>query len=212
MPEIEDNLCRSESNVPTPSMATSPPKSQRPIVVGEIENTTKLRRSAIRHRNANGQLVRLARGAYVTPDAEWSPHRDLLAVALRSPGTPFCLLTALELLKIRGPASEVWIAIGHKARPPAVPDVPLKRVRCSEELLRQGLITQSVDNIAITVTCAARTVVDCFKARRRVGLDLAVEALRAVRRDRIATCDELWHFAVQSDMTSVMRPYLQSSE
>lgn len=83
-------------------------------------------------------------------------------------------------------------------------------VRMNEVHLRVGVHETTLDGVTVRVTSPARTIADCFKFRRRVGLDVAIEALRAAWDSRAVTMDELWQAAAQTRMTIVMRPYLES--
>lgn len=195
-------------HVPMTSRSTAP---ARPVAGRAESDAESLSASAIRHRRAAGRLVRLTRGAYVEPGLEWSPQRDLLAVALASPGVTFSLLTALHLLHVREPAAEIWVSIGHRDRKPAAGGVPIEVVRCGGALLAEGVEPKMVGNLQVNVTTAARTVVDCFKARTRVGLDVAVHALRSVRRLGLASSDELWWHAEKNEMCDVMSPYMRTA-
>lgn len=166
--------------------------------------------SAIRHRLAGGGLVKLNRGAYVTPSLEWSVHRDLLSVALASPGVVFGLFTALHIHDLLGQAGAVWVCIGHRDRKPAAGEIPLEVVRCGADFLDIGVAPRAVEGVELKVTTPARTVVDCFKARARVGLDVAVQALADARRLRLATADEIWSLAERCRMCEVISPYLRA--
>ena len=179
-------------------------------VAGPLDSDAeKLSYAAIRHRLSTGKLVRLARGAYVDPRIEWSPQRDLLAVALASPGVIFSLFTALHLLGIAGPAPEIWVSIGHRDRPPSAADVPIKVVHCLPSALVEGVQPKKVENLEVRLTTAARTVVDCFKVRKKVGLDIAVHALHSVRRLGLASSDEIWLEAQRHKMCGEISPYLR---
>jgi len=170
-----------------------------------------LGRRAIQHRIATGRLVRLARGAYVHPQLEWSSHRDVLTVALAAPDTTFSLLTALHLLGIGAVPAEVWISIGHHDRAPSIEGIPIAVVRCKTRPPGEEAIQLiGVETLQVRVTSAARTVADCFKARNRIGLDISVGALRSVRRRGLASADEIWSEAVRNEVCAVMSPYLRS--
>lgn len=185
--------------------------SARPVAGPLDIDAERLSDAAIRHRHSSGQLVRLARGAYVDPRIEWSPQRDLLAVALASPGVIFSLCTALHLLGVAGPAAEIWVSIGHRDRPPQAGEVPVEVVRCLPGSLVQGVQTTKVENLEVKVTTAARTVADCFKARRRIGLDVAVHALQSVRKLGLASSDEIWLEAQCHKMCGEISPYMRSA-
>ena len=168
-------------------------------------------RSELSRRVAAGQLLRVARGLYAMPDYQGGEHSALVAVAKRAPGVVFCLLTALRIHDLTTQAPfEVWIAIGNKAHPPRLDYPPLRAVRFSEAALAAGVETQQVDGAEVRVTSVAKTVADCFKFRNKIGLDVALEALREARRTRKASADELWRYAKINRVTNVMRPYLEA--
>jgi predicted transcriptional regulator of viral defense system len=83
-------------------------------------------------------------------------------------------------------------------------------VRFSGRALTEGIETHEIEGVQVPVYNVAKTVADCFKYRNKIGLDVALEALREVRRDRRATMDELWYYAEVDRMRNVMRPYLES--
>lgn len=160
---------------------------------------------------AGGQLLRVGRGLYALPGYQSSEHGALVAVAKRAPDVLFCLLTALRLheLTIQAPF-EVWIAIGNKARPPRLDYPPLRTVRFSEAALSAGVEIHRVEGTEVRVTSVAKTVADCFKFRNKIGLDVALEALREARRAKKASADELWRYAKINRVANVMRPYLEA--
>lgn len=168
-------------------------------------------RSELSRRVASGQLVRVARGQYALPGYQGGEHSALVAVAKRAPDVVFCLLTALRIHDLTTQAPfEVWIAIGNKDHPPRLDYPPLRTVRFSEAALTAGVVVLGIDGTKLHVTNVAKTVADCFKFRNKIGLDVALEALREVRRTKKATADELWRFAKIDRVANVMRPYLEA--
>ncbi|MBN8737506.1 MAG: type IV toxin-antitoxin system AbiEi family antitoxin domain-containing protein [Xanthomonadales bacterium] len=160
---------------------------------------------------AAGQLTRVGRGLYALPGYRGGEHEALLAVARRAPGILFCLLTALRLHELTTQAPfEVWIAIGNRDHPPRLDYPPLRTVRLSAPSLAAGVETRRIDGVAVRVTSAAKTVADCFKFRNKIGLDVALEALREARRSRKAGADDLWRYAQINRVANVMRPYLEA--
>ncbi|MBI5438457.1 MAG: type IV toxin-antitoxin system AbiEi family antitoxin domain-containing protein [Nitrosomonadales bacterium] len=158
-----------------------------------------------------GQLVRVARGLYAMPDYQSGEHGALAAVAKRAPGVVFCLLTALRIHDLTTQAPfEVWIAIGNKDHPPRLDYPPLRTVRFSDDALAAGVETRRIDGAKVQVTSVSKTVADCFKFRNKIGLDVALEALREARRANKASADELWRYAKINRVTNVMRPYLEA--
>ncbi|MBF0562424.1 MAG: type IV toxin-antitoxin system AbiEi family antitoxin domain-containing protein [Alphaproteobacteria bacterium] len=159
-----------------------------------------------------GQLVRLGRGLYQLADfSDFHAAHDLTEVTRRVPHGVVCLLSALRLhdLTTQLPPA-VWIAIAHKARSPS--NIPLKAeiVRASGPALSEGIMTVVIEGVSVPVYSPAKTVADCFKYRRRVGLEIAVEALRDAIAKRKATRTDLWHYAQLCRVRPIMRPYLEA--
>jgi predicted transcriptional regulator of viral defense system len=157
-----------------------------------------------------GHLERVGRGLYVSPEAAVHEHHTLAEVSKRAPHGVVCLLSALRFHEIgtQNPY-QVWLAIDQDARPPKEPGVPLRIVRFSGEALRSGVETHVIEGVIVRVYSPAKTVADCFKYRNKIGLDVALEALREVRQERRATIDEIWHYAQIDRVANVMRPYLE---
>jgi predicted transcriptional regulator of viral defense system len=168
-------------------------------------------RSQLSRMVAAGRLVRVARGLYAMPGYRGGEHSALVAVAKRAPGALFCLLTALRIHELTTQAPfEVWIAIGNKDHPPRLDYPPLRAMRFSAAALSAGVETRRFDGTTVRVTSVAKTVADCFKFRNKIGLDVALEALREARRAKKASADELWRYAKINRVTNVMRPYLEA--
>ena len=166
-------------------------------------------RTTLSRLTARGDLVRVGRGVYQLPQAQRADPVAILSAT--HPGVVVCLLSALAMhgLTTQSPR-EAWIAIGNKAAVPRIDYPPMQVVRMNEVNLRVGVHETNLDGVTVRVTSPARTIADCFKFRRRVGLDVAIEALRAAWDSRAVTMDELWQAAAQTRMTIVMRPYLES--
>ncbi|MGH8453558.1 MAG: type IV toxin-antitoxin system AbiEi family antitoxin domain-containing protein [Nevskiales bacterium] len=161
----------------------------------------------------SGQLKRIARGVYAAARYQPSEHQDLVRVASHSRTGVFCLLTALRFHQITTQSPhEVWLAIPNKARASKLAYPPLRIVRFSGPARTEGIEQHRVDGITLRVYSVAKTVADCFKYRHKIGLDVALEALRESRRERRATIDELWQYAKICRVANVMRPYLESVE
>jgi predicted transcriptional regulator of viral defense system len=162
----------------------------------------------IRRLTRTGQLQRLGRGLYALPSLEPSEHHSLAEIAKRVPKGVFCLLTALRFhgLGTQNPR-EVWLAVDRRAGIPRIEFTPVRVVRISGAALSTGIDEHEVEGVRVRVTSPARTVVDCFKFRNKIGIDVGVEALRDYRRLRKGTADELWRQADPLRMAKVIRPY-----
>ncbi len=158
-----------------------------------------------------GRLIRIGRGMYALPDRQTSEHGSLAEVASKYPEGIICLLSALRVhdLTTQSPF-EVWLAIPHKGRAPKMDYPPLRIVRVSGKALTEGIEERIIDGVTVRVSNAARTVVDCFKFRNKIGLDVALEALREAWDHKRVSMDELWHYATIFRVANVMRPYMES--
>lgn len=165
----------------------------------------------IRRLASLGQLNRVGRGLYALPSLQPTEHHTLVEVAKRVPRSVFCLLTALRFHRLgtQNPR-EVWIAIDRRAGQPRVDFTPVRIVRVSGSVLGDGIDHVTVERARIQITSPARTVADCFKFRNKIGLDVAIEALRDFRRYRKGRVDDLWQQAELLRVARVMRPYWDS--
>lgn len=162
----------------------------------------------VRRLTQQGELTRLGRGLYAPATFAPGEHHTLAEVAKRVPKGVVCLLTALRFHGIGTQhPREVWLAVDRRAGVPRLDVAAVRVVRISGAALTAGIDEHDVDGVTVRVTSPARTVVDCFRLRNRIGVDVAVEALRDYRRLRKGTADELWRQADQLRMTRVMRPY-----
>ncbi|WP_306475897.1 type IV toxin-antitoxin system AbiEi family antitoxin domain-containing protein [Methyloversatilis sp.] len=160
---------------------------------------------------AAGKLERVARGVYSLPGRALSEHRSLAEVALRVPRGVVCLLSALRVHGIGTQAPfEVWLAIPPHTPTPRLDQPALRVVRMSGPSLIEGIEPIEIDGVQVPVFNAAKTVADCFKYRNKIGLDVALEALRDGWAQRRLTMDTLWHYAAVNRVANVMRPYLES--
>ena len=173
-----------------------------PLGIPRISLTRAVRR---------GQLERVGRGLYGLPGREVSAHGSLAEVARRVPKGVVCLLSALRFHGLTTQAPfEVWLAIENKALAPKLGFPPLRIVRFSGAALTEGVEEHVVDGVTIRITGVAKTVADCFKYRNKIGLDVALEALREAWHEKRMTSDDIWHHAKICRVANVMRPYLDS--
>lgn len=158
-----------------------------------------------------GKLQRIGRGLYVLSGRNVSEQRSLAEACKRVPKGVVCLLSALRYHELTTQAPfEVWLAIGGKAWRPRVDYPPLRIVRFSSAALESGIEEYQVEGVTVPVFTPAKTVTDCFKYRNKIGLDVAIEALRECWRSQRCTMDELWKYAKVCRVQNIMRPYLES--
>jgi predicted transcriptional regulator of viral defense system len=158
-----------------------------------------------------GLLEQLSRGVYRLAELQGPSRYDVVTVAERAPDAVLCLVSALDFHEIGTQIpSGVSIAIGPKDRPPRLDYPPLCVYRMSGAALTSGVEEHSVDGTVVKVFNPAKTVADCFKFRRKVGLDVAIEALREAVRTRKATRGEILKYAEIDRVSNVVRPYLEA--
>jgi predicted transcriptional regulator of viral defense system len=168
--------------------------------------------SIIRRLESDGRLLQLGRGLYQLPElAGADAGHDLAEAAKRVPGGVICLLSALRHhgLTTQLPRS-VWIMIGHKARAPKVEHMALTVVRASGAAFAAGVEHAEIEGVAVPIYSAAKTVADCFKYRSRIGVDVAIEALKDGLRERRFTIDALMEHARIDRVATVMVPYIEA--
>lgn len=159
----------------------------------------------------DGSIKRISRGLYSLVDAEITESHDLAEVAKGIPQGVLCLISALQYHGLTTQmAYQVWIAIDPKARIPKKSAAQIKIVRFSGKALTSGIEEKRIEKVPVRIYCPAKTVVDCFKYRNKIGLDVALEALRDCWKKRLCTMDELWRYAKICRVANVMRPYLES--
>ena len=157
-----------------------------------------------------GLLEQAGRGLYRPPGASVTEHHTFAEVGKRIPAGVICLLSALSFHRLTSQnPHEVWIAVGPKAWAPRSENVGLRIVRLSGAALREGIDTHIVEGVPVSVYNPAKTVADCFKFRHKLGLDVALEALRETWRARRATMKDLEHYARVNRVAKVMRPYFE---
>lgn len=160
---------------------------------------------------ASGHIRRVGRGLYAGADTPPSAHQSAIEVSKLAPRAVLCLLSALEIhgIGVQAPF-EVWIALPAGTHAPKGSTAALRVTRLSGAAFTEGIETHVLDGAPVRVYSLAKTITDCFKLRGKVGLDVALEALREAWTERKVTMDELWRFAQINRMTNVMRPYLEA--
>ena len=159
----------------------------------------------------SGQLEKVSRGLYRLPQTLMSGDESLAVVAIKVPQAVFCLLTALQShgLTTQLPR-QVWLAMPSGSHVPKIDYPPLKMVQFTGEAYSEGIETHERDRVQLRVYGVAKTVADCFKHRSKIGLDVALEALKDARAKNKASADDLWRFAKICRVANVMRPYLEA--
>jgi predicted transcriptional regulator of viral defense system len=159
-----------------------------------------------------GEVERVARGLYRFADTDITTQHTVALVAKRVPHGVVCLLSALSLHDLGTQIPhEVWLAIDRKAHKPELGELPLRIVRFSEKALARDVERRVIEGIPVAVTNPARTVVDCFRYRNKIGLDVALEALAEALRTKRATPSSIRDVASANRALAVIRPYLEAA-
>ena len=160
---------------------------------------------------ASGRLRRVGRGLYTGNEASPSAHQSVIEVTKQAPKAVVCLFSALEIYEVGVQAPfEVWIALPAGTHAPRATGTAIRVTRLSGAAFSEGIQTVMLDGAPVRVYNLAKTITDCFKLRSKVGLDVALEALREAWKTRKVTMDDLSRYAKVNRMSNVMRPYLEA--
>ena len=160
-----------------------------------------------------GRVLPLNRGLYRLADLPPLGNPDLATIAVCLPSAVICLVSALSFHGITTQIPhQVDIALPRGTKSPKLTFPPLRIFRFSPSTFGKGIETRTVDKVKVRIYSPARTVVDCFKFRNRIGIDVAVEALRLCRQRRVATIGEILTYACLLRMERVMTPYLEAMQ
>ena len=158
----------------------------------------------------SGQLELLSRGLYSLTDWPLSSDPDLTTVALKIPQAVICLVSALAFHELTTQIPDaVDIAIHHKARPPTLDYPPIRVFWFSNHAFDEGIERHTIDGTPVRVYGPAKSIADIFKYRNRIGLDIALEALKLYRQRRDFNVKELLHYARICRVSQLIRPYLE---
>lgn len=160
---------------------------------------------------SEGTVENIGNGLYRLSDVEVTELETVAMVASAVPNAIVCLLTALRIHEIGTQSPhEVWIALDRKSRKPTRLPAKVRIVRFSGAMLTYGVTRTTMLGVPVSITSPARTVVDCFRYRNKVGIDVAMEALRDSVRTRKTTVDEISRAAEVCHARTVMKTYLQA--
>lgn len=158
-----------------------------------------------------GQIAAVTRGRYRLADLPPLGNPDLVAVASTIPKGVISMISALAFHGITTQVPhQVDVALHRKGNRPRLKYPPVRVFWFSGPAFNEGIEAHVLDGVQVRIYCPAKTVADCFKYRNKIGLDVALEALRECLMDNKATIDQLWHFAGVCRVQRVMRPYLEA--
>lgn len=176
-----------------------------------IQPSERISRAQLARHSKSGKIERIERGIYRLKDAPITENESLIVASLLVPAGVICLVSALRFhdLTTQNPF-EVWLATEPHSHRPKGETVALRLVHFSGASLSEGIEVHRIGGEKIKVYSIAKTIADCFKFRNKIGLDVALEALREGKEKKLFTMDELWNYAKICRVTNVMKPYLEA--
>jgi len=161
-------------------------------------------------RNA-GLVERITRGVYRLANVPRPGNPDFVTVTLKIPEGVICLISALIFFEVSTQVPhEVHVARTKGAEPPRLVHPPVRVFWFSRSAFSAGIETHTIDGVPVRIYSLEKTVADCFKFRNKIGLDVAIEALKECRTRRDFRIDKLMEFAHICRVSKVIRPYLEA--
>lgn len=185
---------------------------RRGIARGRDFDAAGVTRATLQRLHDEGVLQRVGRGLYKLTEADVSGATSLAEAVRIQPRGVICLLSALQFHELTTQTPHaVWMMLAQKDWAPINPSVALKVIRASGEALTEGVEMHMIDGVSVPITTPAKTVVDGFKHRNKIGIDIAVEALRDLMKARPRpSLNEIYRYARIDRVQAVMRPYLEA--
>ena len=207
---IVNIYCHIEMTGKLPSLIESAFKTSSILRTRDLE-AHGIWRANLRDYVEQGVLTRVGRGLYTLVGVEAGENHSLAEIGKRVPQGTVCLLSALRFhgLTTQQP-HETWLALDGRARSPKTDSLALRIVRFTGSALSEGREEHVIEGVPVKIYNPAKTVADCFKFRNKIGLDVALEALRETWRARRCGMSELMRYARVCRVANVMRPYLES--
>jgi predicted transcriptional regulator of viral defense system len=158
-----------------------------------------------------GLIEKIDRGLYASPNRELNENVQLIEITQKVPNAVICLLSVLRFHELTTQAPfETWIAIDRKARRPEIQYPPTRIVTFSSACLSEGIEVHEINGVNVKMFSIEKTIADCFKYRNKIGIDVAVEALKeAINEDKI-TLNDLWHYSKICRVGNIIRPYVEA--
>jgi predicted transcriptional regulator of viral defense system len=184
---------------------------QRGVIRSSDLKTHEIPREYLSRLHRKGIFEKSSRGVYHLSGIDLTENHSLVEAANLVPRSVICLLSALRFHDLTTQLPfEVWVALDPKAHRPSSDRIPLRVVRFSGQALTAGVEEHKIEGVLVKIYSPAKTVADCFKYRNKIGLDVALEALRDYWKRRQSSADELWKYAKICRVANVMRPYMES--
>jgi predicted transcriptional regulator of viral defense system len=158
-----------------------------------------------------GIIESLARGVYRLADGPVPSNMDIVIVATKVPKSVLCLISALDHHRLTNEIPhQVYVAIPRDAEPPRLDYPPLRFFWFSGQVFTEGIEHHEIDGISVKVYSPEKTIADCFKYRNKIGISVALEALKFYRQRKHFKADEIIRYARICRVENVMRPYIEA--
>lgn len=196
-------------------------QTQIQCVLKLFDKTTTIRASDLKEKDiprsvlarmvSAGLLEKVSHGLYRKTNTQMSEKEEMVNIALRVPQAIFCLFTALQFHELTTQLPrEIWIAIPQGSHKPKIDYPPIQIIRPTKKIYDEGIDIVIVDQVPIKIYNPAKTVVDCFKYRNKIGMDVALEALKDALHQKKVTSDELYYFAKIERVQKIILPYMEA--
>ena len=181
------------------------------IIRAKDLETIGIPRNYLYKMHKDGLLEKISPGLYSLPNSLGTEYSTIAEIAKRIPHAVICLVSALIYHELTTQLSpDIWISVPKSSRKPKIKYPPINLTYVSDLAYSFGIQKHIINGVLVKIYSPAKTVADCFKFRSKVGLDVAIEALRNVRRSRKATMDELMEAAKVNRVLKIMMPYMEA--
>ena len=158
-----------------------------------------------------GELIREAKGIYRLSESEPLGNPDLVNISLRVPKAVFCLISALYFHELTTQIPhQVYFALPRDIKTPRIQYPPIRVFHFSKEPYQAGIVEHKLDRVKVKIYDREKTVADCFKFRQKVGMDVALEALKDYLSQPPLNVSLLMKYARVNHVEKIMRPYLEA--
>jgi len=157
-----------------------------------------------------GLLVKITRGVFRLAEAASLSDADLIQVALRIQKGVICLISALAYHNLTTQIPhQIYVALPLHAEKPRLKYPPVRLFWFSRSVYSAGIDEHLIDGISVSMYNREKTIADCFKYRNKIGLDIAIKALKE-GLDQGCNVVSIIEYARIDRVEKVMRPYMEA--
>lgn len=158
-----------------------------------------------------GELVREAQGIYRLSDTESLGYPDLVQISLRVPKAVFCLISALYFHELTTQIPhQIYFALPRDVKTPKIQNPPIRVFHFSQKSYKEGIVEHELDGVKVNIYNREKTIADCFKFREKIGMDVALEAVKDYLKQPQPNISLLLKYARINHVEKIMRPYLEA--